>query len=123
MSKLYIPVEVDDIEEDEGELTPELAECISRALNEPDIPFIPDNINKPQHYVLPVPAIDCFSAQTQLGLLDDHCVATAFAYLWRCKLKNQYISDLKKVRWYVNKAIELYDSKEQSTEGNRAKNE
>lgn len=76
-----------------------------------------DDINKPQHYTLSKPASDCFSVMQQIGLLDDHCAATAFAYLWRCKIKKQYVKDLKKARFYIDKAIEIYEQNESEKKG------
>lgn len=35
------------------------------------------------------------------------CRLNAFKYLWRSKYKNNYIEDLKKAIWYLNKAIEI----------------
>jgi hypothetical protein len=71
----------------------------------------PDLINKPSHYTLPRAASDCFSVMQQIGMLDDHCLSVVFQYIWRAKLKKQYISDLKKARWFLDKAIERYESK------------
>ena len=72
-----------------------------------------DIINKPEHYTLPRAASDCFSVMQQIGLLDEHCIAVVFQYIWRCKLKGQKLQDLKKARWFLDKAIEH----EESTKG------
>lgn len=73
-----------------------------------------DLINRPKHYTLPRAASDCFSVMQQIGMLNNHCLATAFQYLWRAQLKNQYISDLKKARWFIDKAIDEHEAKERS---------
>lgn len=110
--RIYVPPREDDDEEDEDQeiiLSKEEEDMISNAL----IPN-PDIINKPEHYTLPRAASDCFSVMQQIGLLDEHCIAVVFQYIWRCKLKGQKLQDLKKARWFLDKAIEH----EESTKGN-----
>lgn len=95
---------------DEVELSEE-AECM---LNRQLLTIKNDLIENPSHYTLVRAASDCFSVMQQIGLLNDHEIATAFQYLWRCNLKNQKISDLKKARWFLDKAIERYESSNES---------
>jgi len=73
-----------------------------------------DDVNKPEHYTLPQAASDAFSVMQQIGLITNYPVATAFKYLWRCNNKQNYLKDLKKARWFINKAIEIEESKHEA---------
>lgn len=67
-----------------------------------------DNVNHPEHYEksCSVECIDvmlmCFGKYSVL----DFCQLNAFKYIWRHKNKNG-LEDLKKARWYLNKALEI----------------
>jgi hypothetical protein len=79
----------------------------------PDTVSTVDIINKPPHYHFSKPAIDVLSVLTECGFdMGDHYIATAIAYLCRCKKKGQYGSDLKKAQFNINKAVELHESAE-----------
>jgi len=80
---------------------------------------VADDVNKPEHYTLLRAASDAFSVMQQIGLLTNYPVATAFKYLWRCNNKQNYLKDLKKARWFINKAIELYEAEHEAEKGNK----
>lgn len=40
-----------------------------------------------------------------------YCTINAFKYLWRTEHKNG-IEDIKKAKWYLNKAVELIEKEE-----------
>lgn len=71
-----------------------------------------DNVNKPQHY--------CYGKYECIDVLQDilkdvsgveaFCIGNAIKYLWRYKHKNGE-EDLKKARWYLDKAIQLNEDK------------
>ena len=39
-------------------------------------------------------------------IVSQHCLATSFKYVWRCRNKNG-LEDLYKSKWYLAKAVEL----------------
>jgi ERCC4-related helicase len=78
-----------------------------------------DDVNKPEHYTLARPASDCYSVMKQIGLLTNYPLATAFKYLWRCNNKENYLKDLKKCKWFLEKAIEEYEAKLEAEKGDK----
>lgn len=73
-----------------------------------------DNVNHPKHYE---GKIECINAMQEVLGKDgtiSFCIGNAFKYIWRCKKKHETpIEDLKKCRWYINKALELLESEEE----------
>ncbi len=73
-----------------------------------------DAVNKPKHY--------CYGKYECINVLEDvlkdlngveaFCIGNAFKYLWRYKLKNG-AEDLKKARYYLDKAIQLNEISEE----------
>ena len=81
-----------------------------------------DEISAPSHYLFTTPAHDVLDVLRECGFdLADHYVASAIAYLCRCKKKNQYGKDLKKAAFFINKAIELHDKKSNEKEAERSR--
>ena len=86
-----------------------------QALKEQMDNYIPqvevDNVNHPKHYE---GKIECINAMQEVLGKDgtiSFCIGNAFKYIWRCKKKHPTpIEDLKKCRWYINKALELLES-------------
>lgn len=70
-----------------------------------------DNVNHPKHYE---GKIECINAMQEVLGKDgtiSFCIGNAFKYIWRCRKKHETpIEDLKKCRWYINKALELLES-------------
>lgn len=67
-----------------------------------------DNIN-PDHYkVGGIETWDFIVAKLTKEELIGYCKANVFKYLSREQYKNG-IEDIKKMQWYVNKLVELYD--------------
>jgi NTP pyrophosphatase (non-canonical NTP hydrolase) len=61
-----------------------------------------DPVNRPSHYAIPGIS-ECIDVIDALGF--DFHVASAFAYIWRSKRKGSELEDLKKARWYLDRAI------------------
>ena len=79
-----------------------------------------DEVKKPAHYIFSKPANDVLDVLAECGFnMPDHYIASAIAYLCRCKKKNQYRKDLEKAAFYINKAIELHDAEERSNSKNK----
>jgi hypothetical protein len=99
---------------DDGFPTIELPDTLPKQLP-PDLEILldkieNDTINKPKHYLLNEPAYDCWDVMEQTGIINDHYVASAFQYLWRCYMKGQTIDDLRKAVAYIEKAILRYEA-------------
>lgn len=72
-----------------------------------------DNVNHPKHYEGNIECIDAMQEVLGKGGTISFCIGNAFKYIWRCKKKHPTpIEDLKKCRWYVNKALELLESED-----------
>ena len=74
-----------------------------------------DNVNHPKHYE---GKIECINAMQEVLGKDgtiSFCIGNAFKYIWRCRKKHETpIEDLKKCRWYINKALELLESEDKN---------
>src|SRR5271166_6283378 len=63
---------------------------------------MPDNVNHPNHYTAHPSGVECIT-------IVEHCnfnVGSAIKYLLRAGLKNNYLEDLRKAAWYINREIE-----------------
>lgn len=80
-----------------------------------DEELIIDNINHPKHYEGNIECIDAMQEVIgKVGVID-FCIGNAFKYIWRCMKKHKMpIEDLKKCRWYINKALDLMESEEKN---------
>lgn len=70
-----------------------------------------DNVNHPKHYE--TGKYECIEVmQEAIGTpaVKAFCVCNAFKYLYRSERKNG-LEDIKKAIWYLNKYIELEESK------------
>ncbi len=71
-----------------------------------------DIVNHPSHYVSgKYECYDVFNANFGDAMAKGYVIGNVFKYLWRFRDKNG-VEDLKKARWYLDKAIELYSSEE-----------
>lgn len=74
-----------------------------------------DNVNHPKHYE---GKIECINAMQEVLGKDgtiSFCIGNAFKYIWRCRKKHETpMEDLKKCRWYIDKALELLESEEEN---------
>ena len=66
-----------------------------------------DNVNGPDHYNSgDIECIDAIRAAMDKDSFCGFLKGNVMKYLWRYKLKNNPIEDLKKAQWYLNKLIE-----------------
>ncbi len=81
----------------------------SSADEPPTLPSYPeDPVNHPSHYTYgDVETIDQMVAMFGPESVAIHCQITAFKYLSRYKHKGNPVRDLKKARWYADKAFAL----------------
>ena len=70
-----------------------------------------EEVNHPQRYA--GGKYECIDVMTDVFGVDavrNFCKLNAFKYIWREKQKNG-VEDIKKASWYLNKLIELSESK------------
>ena len=80
---------------DEGYVELEIAKA-SNGLDKPD------PVNHPSHYNSHPAGIECITVIEHFNCN----IANAMKYLWRQKLKENSLEDLRKAAWYVNREIE-----------------
>lgn len=70
-----------------------------------------DNVNQPSHYLqCSLECIDAMVMAFGVEMVYDFCICNAWKYMWRYKNKNG-VEDVKKARFYINKAKSLIDYK------------
>lgn len=66
-------------------------------------------VEHPQHYNNGnIECIDAMISAFGVQEVISFCKLNAFKYIWRAEHKNDYLEDLNKAKWYINKVIELY---------------
>ena len=66
-----------------------------------------DNINHPPHYNSHPSGIE----QIDISQHWSFCLGNVLKYIWRCDFKGKPIEDLKKARFYLDREIQLRESK------------
>lgn len=73
-----------------------------------------DNVEHPTHYTgTSIECIDAMRETQGAEAVKNFCICNAFKYLWRHDKKNG-VEDVKKAAWYLNKFIELEDTKDET---------
>lgn len=67
-----------------------------------------DAVNHPPHYA---GAIECIDAIESIGIGEDFCRGNAIKYLWRLGKKDDALQDARKAQWYLNRLIQILESK------------
>jgi hypothetical protein len=60
-----------------------------------------DPVNHPSHYTNHPSGVECI----QVTEHKNFCVGNAIKYLWRAGEKGDYVEDLQKAIWYINREI------------------
>lgn len=69
-----------------------------------------ESVKHPKHYNQDgIECLDVIKAFYGTGAFEDFCLANALKYVMRCKLKENYVDDIKKARFYLDEIIKLYD--------------
>lgn len=68
-----------------------------------------DSVDHPAHYKRG--GIECIEALEALGIAEDFCRGNAIKYLWRMQDKGDPVQDARKARWYVDRLIQILESK------------
>jgi hypothetical protein len=61
-----------------------------------------DPVQHPAHYTAHPSGIECITITEHMDFL----TGNVFKYLWRCGAKGKKLEDMKKARWYLDRAIE-----------------
>ena len=70
-----------------------------------------DAVNHPNHYKIgDIECIDVMLATQGVDAVINFCVCNSFKYIYRHVNKNG-LEDIRKAKWYLNKALELVDSR------------
>jgi hypothetical protein len=92
-----------------------------------------DSVESPSHYMVNVPAVmikteahvgscsgmarvECIHLIRSLGFMKSHCLASAFAYLFRCQSKGKRYEDISKAMKYLEWELEEMDLKDFESE-------
>lgn len=70
-----------------------------------------DAVNHPDHYKIgDIECIDVMLATQGVDAVINFCICNSFKYIYRHMNKNG-LEDIRKAKWYLNKALELVDSR------------
>ena len=70
-----------------------------------------DAVNHPDHYKIgDIECIDVMLATQGVDAVINFCICNSFKYIYRHVNKNG-LEDIRKAKWYLNKALELVDSR------------
>jgi hypothetical protein len=64
-----------------------------------------DPVNHPSHYTAHPSGIECI----QITEHQNFCLGNAIKYIWRAGKKTDYLEDLKKARWYLDREIQRWE--------------
>lgn len=71
-----------------------------------------DPVNHPEHYEMNgIECIDAMVASQGEEAVSNYCVCNAFKYIWRHQHKGKSVEDIKKAVWYLNRYLNLCESK------------
>lgn len=66
-----------------------------------------DNVNHPPHYTAgEVECIDAMRAALGYAGFLDYCRGAVLKYVWRTGKKGDALEDMRKARWYLDRAIQ-----------------
>lgn len=73
-----------------------------------------DMVNHPPHYTSHESGVECIEITEHMPF----CEGTALKYLWRAGEKGDRLEDLRKARWYVDRAISLEERRRANATAN-----
>lgn len=59
-------------------------------------------VHHPAHYTGHPSGVECIQVTEHMNF----CVGNAIKYLWRAGEKDDYVQDLEKAKWYIEREIE-----------------
>jgi hypothetical protein len=60
-----------------------------------------DPINRPKHYTSHPSGVECIEITRHMNFN----LGNAIKYIWRAGMKDEYLQELKKARWYIDDEI------------------
>ena len=73
-----------------------------------------DPVNHPSHYETgKFESIDVMVETQGVEAVQNFCICNAFKYIYRHRFKNG-VEDIKKAIWYLNKYVELEETKDEN---------
>lgn len=69
-----------------------------------------DMVNHPPHYTTHPSGVECIEVAEHMSF----CEGNALKYLWRDGAKGDRLEDLRKARWYIDRAISLEERRRAS---------
>ena len=61
-----------------------------------------DSVDHPKHYTIHPSGVECIEISEHFNF----CVGNAIKYLWRAGEKGDYVEQLQKAAWYIQREIE-----------------
>lgn len=69
------------------------------------------NVDHPPHYTQHPSGVECIEITEHMNF----CTGNAIKYIWRAGEKGNYVEDLQKAIWYLNREIERYETDKSNT--------
>jgi len=60
-----------------------------------------DPVNRPKHYTSHPSGVECIEITRHMNFN----LGNAIKYIWRAGMKDEYLQELKKARWYIDDEI------------------
>jgi hypothetical protein len=60
-----------------------------------------DFVNRPKHYTSHPSGVECIEITRHMNFN----LGNAIKYIWRAGMKDEYLQELKKARWYIDDEI------------------
>lgn len=60
-----------------------------------------DLVNRPKHYTSHPSGVECIEITRHMNFN----LGNAIKYIWRAGMKDEYLQELKKARWYIDDEI------------------
>jgi len=64
-----------------------------------------DIVEHPEHYTSHPSGVECIQITEHMNF----CLGNAIKYIWRADIKEDYITNLKKAIFYLNREIKRYE--------------
>jgi Protein of unknwon function (DUF3310) len=71
-----------------------------------------DPVNHPKHYTSHPSGVECIQVTEHFNF----CIGNAIKYLWRAGEKGEYVQDLQKAKWYIDRELTRFEKSLPSVE-------
>lgn len=66
-----------------------------------------EEVDHPRHYTTHPSGVECIQITEHFNF----CLGNAIKYIWRASKKGDFLEDLKKARWYLDREISRFEKK------------